>query len=118
MFPDSDVEAYVQAAGRGDFDAVRAFLAAGMPVDAETHTGTALIHAIDNPVMIQFLLSAGANVNGPQPEPGGLTPLISAALFGRSEIVRLLLGAGANPNFRSYFPRQKGKTQTALDYAR
>src|SRR5258705_12579307 len=103
MFTDSDIEAFKQAAGRGDLATVRAFLAAGMPVDAETNTGTALIHAIDNPTMVEALLAAGAKVNGPQPEPGDLTPLIAAASFGQADVVRVLLRAGADPNFRSNF---------------
>lgn len=44
-------------------------------------------------------IAAGASVNAPG--PSGTTPLMSAAMFGKPAIVRLLLAKGADPNARS-----------------
>lgn len=121
--PKTEVEAFMRAAGEGDIPRVQEFLASGMPVDTIDEKGcTALIYAFDNLAMVQVLLAAGANSNGPEPEPASLTPLIQVATLGRIDTVRALLQAGADPNFRSYFPlshkRPGYKTRTAIDHAR
>lgn len=45
-------------------------------------------------------ITAGTNINEKDPF-GGSSPLISAALFGKTEIVKLLLEAGADINFQN-----------------
>jgi cytohesin len=55
------------------------------------------------------LLATGAAVN--QVDSGGHSALISAAFHGRSEVVRLLLKAGADPALKAQ------STYAALDYA-
>src|SRR5581483_4993278 len=45
------------------------------------------------------LLSRGADVNGP--DKRGTTPLYKASVQGKTEIVRVLLDAGADPNLDS-----------------
>lgn len=49
---------------------------------------------------IQQHISAGTNINQKDPF-GGSSPLISAALFNKPEIVRLLLDSGANIDFKN-----------------
>jgi hypothetical protein len=63
-------------------------------------------------------LEAGIPVN--QADSNGFTPLINAAIFGQVEVARILLAAGADPNYRahSYMFRRKNKTTTALEQAR
>src|SRR4029453_13853043 len=49
-----------------------------------------------NPVMIRFLLEAGANAN--QTDTSGETVLMAATRTGNADSVRALLDRGANPN--------------------
>ncbi|MDI2127608.1 ankyrin repeat domain-containing protein [Yinghuangia seranimata] len=60
-------------------------------------TGTSLTHAVesDEPAaIVPLLLSAGADPDLPRPD--GWTPLVLAAYFGHTEVVRALLAAGAS----------------------
>lgn len=43
-------------------------------------------------------IAAGSNINQPDPM-GGSSPLITACLFGKTDIAKLLIDAGANINF-------------------
>jgi len=45
-------------------------------------------------------ITAGSDVNAPEPSAGS-TPLITASLFGKTEVVKALLNAGADVNFRN-----------------
>jgi hypothetical protein len=119
--PGTEIDAFMQAAARGDFASVKGFLAAGMPVDVMDDKHCTAMNYANDEMLVRVLLAAGANPNGPEPEPGGFTPLVQAAIHGRADVVRLVLEAGADPNFRSYFPgrnRPNCKTRTALDFAR
>lgn len=47
---------------------------------------------------VKEYINAGSDINMAEP-PGGSSPLITAAMFGRSEIASLLINAGADVNF-------------------
>jgi hypothetical protein len=77
------------------------------PGYAQTNTSakksTASIHeaaASGNAEAITHHIKAGADLNEKDPY-GGSSPLISAALFGYTEVVSLLLDAGADINFQN-----------------
>jgi ankyrin repeat protein len=59
---------------------------------------------------VRLLLEHGAAANAPQ--AGGFTPVFSAAVANRRDLVELLLASGADPNHRS----NQGKT--AAEFAR
>lgn len=52
--------------------------------------------------VVKLLLSSGVKVDGMNALSGGRTALIYAAIFGRTEIVQVLLAAGANVNASDY----------------
>lgn len=54
----------------------------------------------DNRDAIRQHIAAGSDINQKDPY-GGSSPLISAALFGKTEIAKLLLDAGADVNFQN-----------------
>lgn len=54
----------------------------------------------DNREAVQQHISAGTNINEKDPF-GGSSPLISAALFDKPEIAKLLIDAGADINFQN-----------------
>ena len=54
----------------------------------------------DNRDAIKQHIAAGSNINEKDPY-GGSSPLISAALFGKTEIAQLLIDAGADINFQN-----------------
>src|SRR5689334_11802970 len=90
----------VDAARRGDADAVRSLLA-GKSVDvnaAAADGSTALEWAVqrDDVKMVEALIRAGANVRAAN--AFGVQPLAIAAEKGDAEMLRLLLSAGADPN--------------------
>lgn len=62
----------------------------------ELHTTLKDAVSADCPVCAERLVKAGADVNA-ELKPG-FTPLMQAALYGRAEIIRLLLNAGAKVN--------------------
>lgn len=64
----------------------------------------------DQIASVDALLAAGADPNRTDPE--GKTPLMMAAGYGYTDIVKLLLRRGADPHLRD----RRG--DTALDYAR
>lgn len=88
-------KAFLNAAVKGDVDAVNAALVADADVNARS--GTALCSAANNGhvAIVSLLLEKGANVN----VRGGL-PLQVAATNGHIEAVRLLLAYGADANGR------------------
>jgi uncharacterized protein len=98
---DKTVEAFTDAAMRGDIARVKRFLKQGMNVNAEPshHKGwTALMAAttFNRTEAVRFLLAAGAVTNGRLTE--GESVLYQAAAFSNPEIVRMLLNAGAQLN--------------------
>lgn len=54
----------------------------------------------DNRDAIKQHIAAGSNINEKDPY-GGSSPLISAAVFGKTEIAKLLIDAGADVNFQN-----------------
>ena len=80
--------------------------------DAAVNSWTPLLHAVhkDQPASIRALLDAGANANGA--DSYGQTPLMMAAGYGYTDIVKTLLARGANPRL----PMRDGVT--AIDLAR
>ncbi|QOI96797.1 MAG: ankyrin repeat domain-containing protein [Flammeovirgaceae bacterium] len=66
------------------------------PPDVDLHT--AILQ--DNLDAIKLHIAAGSDLNIKDPF-GGSSPLISAALFGKTEAARLLLKAGADINFQN-----------------
>jgi hypothetical protein len=64
----------------------------------------------DNMAALKQHISAGTNINERDPY-GGSSPLITAALFGKTEMAKVLLDAGADINF------QNNEGSTALHVA-
>ena len=107
-----EARALKAAARRCDVDAIRELLSAGVNVDYTEPTDrlTALQHLCDVTTSMQgaedqnacaaLLLAHGASPNAGA--PGGpaqnFTPLMSAALRGHLEIIRMLLSAGGDVN--------------------
>lgn len=105
--------ALMHAASGEHLDIAKFLLAKGAEVNAQTDEGTALMNAVNrgNPEMVKLLLDRGADLNAKHrtgntllimsadrsfvemnAKPGGPRPVDS------SEIMRLLLAKGANPN--------------------
>ena len=94
--PDSPV---ADAAMRGDAGAVRALIAEGADVNAPQGDGMTALHwAARNrdAALVRDLLEAGAKV-GAGTRIGRYTPLHLASDAGAGEVVKILLGAGADP---------------------
>jgi ankyrin repeat protein len=105
----------IAAARAGNVAVVRLLTSRGadpnLP-DAAVNSWTPLLHAVhkDQPRSIAALLDAGANANGA--DSYGQTPLMMAAGYGYTDIVKILLARGANPRL----PMRDGVT--AIDLAR
>ena len=119
-----DTPLHLAAAGLR-YDAARALLAAGTPVNAVNRRGaTALHYACDarplaptwDPAaqrrVIELLVSAGATVD--QPDRGGVTPLHRAVRARSPAAVAALLSAGADPRAAT---RKAGSTPLHLAVA-
>lgn len=90
----------VDAAGRGDLDAVRALLDKGADPSSVNEDGVGGLFrasAEGHQAIVKLLLARGARVNQ-RFGPFGLTVLRIATQEGQTEVVRLLLAAGADPN--------------------
>ena len=119
-----DTPLHLAAAGLR-YDAARALLAAGAPVNAANRRGAAPLHYACDPRpqsptwdpaaqrrIIELLVSAGAAVD--QPDRGGVTPLHRAVRARSPAAVAALLSAGANPRAAS---RKEGSTPLHLAVA-
>jgi ankyrin repeat protein len=113
------------AAARRQYEAARALLAAGTPVNAVNRRGAAALHyACDSRPrsatwdpdaqrrVIELLVSAGATVD--QPDRGGVTPLHRAVRARSPAAVAALLSAGADPHAAT---RKAGSTPLHLAVA-
>src|SRR6478609_3862023 len=102
-----DTPLHLAAAGLR-YDAARALLAAGVPVNAVNRRGAAALHYACDPRplspawnppaqrrVIDLLVSSGAAVD--QPDRGGVTPLHRAVRARSPAAVAALLSAGADP---------------------
>lgn len=95
----TSVPPLVEAAKRGDREALRALLKQGADVNAREDDGsTALLWVShrDDAESADLLIRAGADVNAANEL--GATPLWAASMNGSAAMVRRLLAAGANPN--------------------
>jgi ankyrin repeat protein len=88
------------AARVGDIESARLLLAAGGLIEDAAPTGTSALvlsaHS-DQGAFARFLLDQGAN---PDSDDAGYTALHAAVLRGNLDLVKALLGRGANPNSR------------------
>jgi hypothetical protein len=105
----------ITAARAGDVAMIRMLASRGADPnlrDAAVNSWTPLFHAIHKaqPGSTAALLDAGATPDGA--DSNGFTPLMMAAGYGYTDIVKILLAHGANPRLAS----QEGTT--ALDLAR
>lgn len=66
------------------------------PPQIDIHTAV----VTGNKEALQQHILAGSNLNEKDPF-GGSSPLISAAVFGKPEMAKILLDAGADPNFKN-----------------
>ncbi|MCU1348142.1 MAG: hypothetical protein JWO56_1172 [Acidobacteria bacterium] len=110
----SPFPALIDAARDGDVAQIRALVKAGADPNALLMANTQwtpLLHAIHRNQLasVGTLLDVGADPNRGNPE--GMTPLMFAAGYGQTPIVKLLLRRGANALLRD----KRG--DTALDYA-
>jgi ankyrin repeat protein len=119
-----DTPLHLAAAGLR-YDAARALLSAGAPVDAVNRRGQAALHYACDPRpssptwdpaaqrrLIELLVSAGAAVD--QPDRGGVRPLHRAVRARSPAAVAALLAAGADPHTAT---RKAGSTPLHLAVA-
>jgi ankyrin repeat protein len=109
----NEMSPLVTAARSGDVQSIRALCARG--ADPEQPSGgndwTPLLHAVhkNQPGSVAALLDAGATPD--RATGSGMTPLMMAAGYGSSEVVKVLLAHGANPAIRD------ADGAAAVDYA-
>ena len=100
------------AANKGNIEAVKQHLAAGVDVNAKDKYGlTPLHHAAwqGRNEIVELLIANGADVNAKDVDGG--TPLHEAASDGRKEVVELLIDNGADVNVKD------DRGMTPLDWA-
>ena len=100
------------AAGGGDIEAVKKFLATGADVNVKDKRGFTPLHWASisgHKEAAELLIDNGADVNAMR--GGGGTPLSYAASWGHEEIVELLIANGADVNVKDAF------SETPLDVA-
>jgi ankyrin repeat protein len=94
-------QAFFDSAGKGDVDAVKLFLAAGMNPNAANSDGKpALVAATlaGNEAIVDELLDGRADINIKSKD--GQTPLMGAAVNGNPRVVNILLSRGADLNVK------------------
>lgn len=86
----------------GDLKSVQTALQAGAAIELQHRGQSPLMLAVyrDYPLIVRYLIQAGANVNVSNPE--GKTPLILAAMGGQNQILRELIGHGAELNHQDH----------------
>lgn len=96
------------AAERGRLDELKAFVCAGLSVDAPTRQDYTPLHLAaraGHMAVVRWLLENGAKINArtksQRPYPGSETALYLAVAHGRPDVAALLLSHGANPNLKS-----------------
>lgn len=83
-----------------DLSKVEQLVEKGLNVkQAMDHHGKTALMLATSPEIAQFLLKNGADVNATDED--GMTPLMEAARHKRTEVVRVLIAAGADLNIRS-----------------
>ena len=100
---------------KGDIEAVKQHLAAGVDVNAKDEDGrTPLLHAAyqGNNEIAELLLANGADVNAKNEVD--TTPLHHAALYGHKETVELFITNGADVNAIIASGQYQGKTPLDL----
>jgi len=112
----------IEAARRGDTEAVRALLKQGADVNAAEGDGTTALHwaaRAGHAELVQMLVYAGANVKATT-RLGAYTPLMMAAQAGHSAAVAALIAGGSDLKAGSatgttplMFAAQSGDTRTA-----
>ena len=96
-FREASEQMFVMSAVQGQIEAVKLFLAAGVPIDAVDRDSTALVSAtmFGHLDVALFLVEAGADVN--LADSNNATPLFHAAgKCDATELVRSLIKAGAD----------------------
>jgi len=91
------------AAERNDIDALRQLLRSGEDVNDTHGDGMTALHWAaehDNPVIVEMLVYAGANVDG-RTRIGGYTPLHIASRHGHARVVRKLIEGKADAEART-----------------
>ena len=99
--PKSDI-ALINAAKRGNIEAVKSALADGADMNANDADGWTALHqsAFYGPKeVVELLITRGANLNAK--EKDGWTPLDQAAYGGNKEIAELLITKGADVNTKN-----------------
>jgi ankyrin repeat protein len=92
------------ASRAGHAGIVRLLADAGANLEATTETGETALHYAawsGNPEIAVALAEKGADVDA-QESANGQTPLMFAASYGRTGVVRTLLGAGADPSIQTH----------------
>jgi ankyrin repeat protein len=100
-------EDFLDSMDDDEYEAVEAYLKAGMPVSTRDKRGlTALHHAADSGQVriVSLLLKSGAEVNAKTED--GDTPILLASQFGHDEAINVLLRAGADANLAN----ERGET--------
>jgi ankyrin repeat protein len=99
---DTRLSAPELAASMGHDAILEAFFEAGFPPTWTSKDGKTLLHAAaeGNESTVKLLLKNGVPVDGP---PGVDTPLYIAVGTNHLPIVKALLAAGANPNYRDTY---------------
>ncbi len=87
------------AAGGGDIEAVKEFLAIGADVNAKAGNGTTPLHDAATKEITELLIANGADVNAKDDD--GWIPLLYAVEVGYNEIVELLIDKGADVNVKN-----------------
>jgi hypothetical protein len=97
-------EEFFAAAARGDVETMARDLRRGVDVSARNEDGDTALAGAHDARTAEALLAAGGNVNAAGHD--GLTPLMRAAVDGRTDVARVLIEHGASVNA----PGKDGRT--------